>query len=45
MYPKEDKENYQVLQFASNAAGGQGLATYVQQAAETAINVPHCLHT
>jgi 1-deoxy-D-xylulose 5-phosphate reductoisomerase len=45
MYPKEDKENYQVMQFASQAAGGQGLATYVQQAAETAIKVAHCLHS
>ena len=39
MYPKEDKENYQVLQFASQAAGSQGLATYVQQISETAIKV------
>ena len=39
MYPKEDKENYQVLQFASQAAGSQGLATYVQQISEAAIKV------
>ena len=45
MYPKEEKENYQVLQFASQAAGSQGLATYVQQAADTAIKVAHCLHS
>lgn len=40
MYPEEDKENYQVLQFASQAAGSQGLATYVQQISEAAIKVP-----
>ena len=39
MYPKEDKENYQVMQFASQAAGSQGLATYVQQISEAAIKV------
>lgn len=39
MYPKEDKENYQVTQFASQAAGSQGLAAYVQQISETAIKV------
>ena len=39
MYPKEDKENYQVLQFASQAAGSQGLATYVQQISEASIKV------
>ncbi|CAL5229687.1 g13056 [Coccomyxa viridis] len=37
MYPKEDKENYQVMQFASQAAGSQGLAMYVQQISEAAI--------
>lgn len=39
MYPKEDKESYQVMQFASQAAGSQGLATYVQQISEAAIKV------
>ena len=42
MYPKEDKENYQVVQFASQAAGSQGLATYMQQISEAAIKVSHC---
>ncbi len=41
MYPKEDKENYQVMQFASQAAGSQGLAMYVQQISEAAIKVYH----
>ena len=35
-YP-EDKEDYAVLQFASAAAGSEGLAAYVQEAAQAAI--------
>jgi hypothetical protein len=35
-YP-EDKEDYAVLQFASAAAGSEGLASFVQEAAQAAI--------
>lgn len=41
-YPDE-KDNYSVLQFASQAAGASGLASYVQDAAESAIKASSSL--